>query len=85
MKANPYVVTFHDDADGGPTHLLYLLREYSVCLLRGGERIVEGMIVDTDEYEGTVTVHEYNPISGMSDGPKHTLNVYQDFDEVMYL
>lgn len=85
MRANPYVITFHDEADGGPSHLLYLLREYTVCFMRDGIPIVEGMIAETDDHEGTVTVHEYNPTSGLHDGPKHTLNIYKDFDEVMFL
>lgn len=48
IKANPYVITFDDKADGGPEHLLHLLVEYGVRLYRAGVLVCEGMVKRVD-------------------------------------
>lgn len=76
-----YRITFHRDADGGPQHLLYLLRGYGVVLKKDGVAVAEGTISDTDE---AIQLHAYNEATGMNDGPI-TRVAWEDFDEVMYL
>lgn len=85
MKPNPYNLTFHDEADGGPLYLLYLLREHNIRFRKDGKDIAEGTIVEVNEANNTVTVREYGSDIGIYDGAEHTLNVYEDFDEAMYL
>jgi hypothetical protein len=80
MKANPYVLTFDDDADGGPSHVLWLLRGLTVEFLAGGTVVVVGEISDTSLDGDEVIVV---PVDGYG-SELRTLNIYSDFDEVRY-
>lgn len=85
VKPNPFVITFDDGADGGPAHLLYLLKDF-VCTFSKKRKIVaEGAIVDVDHQHETVLIAEWNPVSGLHDGQRISLNIFGDFDEVRYL
>jgi hypothetical protein len=85
VKPNPFIITFDDEADGGPAHLLYLLKDF-VCAFHKGRKIVaEGAVIDVNHQDETVIVAEWNPISGLHDGQRISLNIYGDFDEVRYL
>lgn len=48
VKPNPYIITFSDDADGGPAHVAYLLKEFNVRFKLRGEVVAEGEIVNTE-------------------------------------
>lgn len=79
-----YRLTFHRDADGGPQHLLWLLRGYNVILKKDGVAIAEGTISDSLDTDEAIEVHAYNEATGLNDGPI-TRIAWEDFDEVMYL
>jgi hypothetical protein len=82
MRANPYVLTFDDDADGGPEHVLWRLLGFVCSFRKDGETIATGSIeiVDNDK----VTVAQWNEESGLHDGEMVTLDIFGDFDEVVY-
>jgi hypothetical protein len=84
VAPDAYRITFHRDADGGPQHLLYLLRGYNVVLKKDGVALAEGMISDNDYTDEFVELHAYNEASGLNDGPVTRL-AWDAFDEVMYL
>ena len=87
MKANPYVITFSDEADGGPTHVLSLLLEYGVDLYKNGNLIVSGMIVSVDEFNNTVGISQFvkdDEGREFLSSDISVFNIYEDFDEVMY-
>jgi hypothetical protein len=79
-----YRITFHRDADGGPAHLLYLLRGYNVVLKKDGVALAEGMISDNDYTDEFVELVAYDEATGLNDGPI-TRVPWDTFDEVMYL
>ena len=84
VKPNPYIISFDDGADGGPDHLLYLLKGCSVRIKNKGEIVCEGMVVESDS--GIVTIAEFCDCCGQTnyDKPK-LLSIFGDFTEVVYL
>jgi hypothetical protein len=83
MKPNPYVLTFSDDADGGPAHVLWSLREFVVEFRKNDQHVAIGAIKDVED--DVVTISCWNHLSNLHDGPDRSLNIYTDFDEVRYL
>lgn len=85
MKANPYpfAITIDDDADGGPAHLLWLLRTYIVSFRLRNEEIARGEIIDVDDT--FVTVAQWDEATGLHDGERIKLQIWDAFDEVRYL
>lgn len=79
-----YRITFHREADGGPQHLLWLLRGYNVVLKKDGVAIAEGTISDNDDTDEFIELLAYNEATGLNDGPI-TRVFWDTFDEVMYL
>lgn len=87
MKANPYVITFSEGADGGPAHLLSLLIEYGVDLYKNGQLVISGMIVSVDEMNDKVGISQFvKDNEGMERLSNDVIffNIYNDFDEVQY-
>lgn len=82
--ADNFRLTFHRDADGGPQHLLWLLRGYNVILKKDGVAIAEGTISDNDYTDKYIELLAYNEATGLNDGPI-TRVLWDTFDEVMYL
>ena len=80
---NPYLITFHDDADGGPAHLLWMLKGFVCQFSKNGKEIVTGEIRDVSDE--TVTIGTYNEDTGLHDKSEVILNTFEDFTEVMYL
>lgn len=81
---NPYHITFHDEAYGGPQHLLYLLTGHVVEFLKQGRSVVVGTV--SEVYDDVVTVKTWNDATNLHDGPTRELSIYDGhFDEVMYL
>lgn len=79
---NPYFITFHADADGGPEHLLWLLREYVVEFRKKGRPVGSGMI--TEVKDGKVSILPWDNDGKYAEEPV-TLDIFSDFDEVVYL
>jgi hypothetical protein len=84
--ANPYVVTFHDSADGGPAHVLWLMKDYAFTFYKKGVLVAEGAILDvvTDRTGEFVVVGEWDAEAGDYTGKRTSLDIYNDFDEVKY-
>lgn len=84
VKANPFVITFHDDADGGPEHVLHLLVGYGVKLRKNGKIVCEGMV---DLVDGNlVYISEFCEHCGrVNDKEPKQFDMTIHFDEVMYL
>lgn len=84
VKPNPYIVSFDDGADGGPDHILYLLKGYSVRIKNKGEMVCEGVVIESDN--DVVTIAEFCDCCGQTnyDKPK-LLRISSDFNEVVYL
>jgi hypothetical protein len=86
MRANPYVLTFDDGADGGPEHLLWVLTGFYCKFMKQGELVFEGVIKEVESSLGEVLVEI--PIDERPDlsGPdrRRLLDIYEDFDEVIY-
>lgn len=81
---SPFDITIHPEADGGPEHLLYLLRDFVVDFRKQGRSVVTGAISKVDN--DTVTVLTWNEAEQLHNGTPMTLNIFgNDFDEVMYL
>lgn len=85
-----YRITIHREADGGPEHLLWLLREYVVEFRKNGKTIATGMIMENNVGNGSrdseyIQCVAFNEATGLHDGETVRLHVYTDFDEVVYL
>jgi hypothetical protein len=85
VKPNPFIITFDAEADGGPAHLLYLLKDFVCAFYKDGTIVAQGAITEVNHDDETVIVSGWNPISGLHDGQTIKLNIYSDFDEVRYL
>ena len=87
-----YRLTFAVDADGGPAHVLYLLKEYVVDFRKDGQPIdptVEAWLVhDVDVNNDLVIVIPWEDATSTGGdgftGPTRTFNISTDFDEVVY-
>jgi hypothetical protein len=92
MRANPFVITFDDDADGGPEHLLSLLEGYGVRLVKDGEIVAEG-ILGKQRYGNTTAFLTLHAFEGETFFPfyPHAEKVWEFpiygevFDEIRYL
>lgn len=76
-KVYPFKLTFDPEADGGPIHLLSLLKDYCVQFKKNGEIVAEGRIDEIDYSNGLVTI---KPLPSLK-----VLSIDHDFDEVVYL
>jgi hypothetical protein len=88
MKANPYVLTFHGEADIGPAHVLYTLIEYAVELRKNGGLIISGLVVDVNVDTDKVSICPWITDENGNEYPSMDVTVfdiYNDFDEVVYL
>lgn len=87
MKANPFVITFADGADGGPVHMLHLLVGFAVEFYRQGELINSGVITRVCEVNGDefVFIQQWCEQCGDYCGGEYGVSVYHTFDEVRYL
>lgn len=84
MKPNPFVVTFDDDADGGPDHFIYLLRDFSVALYKDGDPLVVGQVLTSAE--GTISLATWDEEDSSFSGPTVTYDLWDgSFDELRYL
>lgn len=84
MDANPFSVTIHEDADGGPEHILWLLRSYVFSFRKRGANVVVGKIENV--VNNKITVVKWNDMTQEYDGDQVVMSVFGDeFDEVMYL
>lgn len=82
---DPFIISFHRDADGGPLHVLHLLRGYGVTLMKNGEAVLSGHIVDTADYE-FVRIKKWCDECGDHCGATVDVNLFDGtFDEVVYL
>lgn len=83
--SDPYKITFHQDADGGPTHFLNLLVGYCVRLRKDDETLFD-LLVESADDEGGITGRKFCDCCHEYCGERVTLNTFNgDFDEVMYL
>lgn len=91
VKANPFVITFHDGADGRPEHVLHLLEHvlhllvgYRVTLRKNGKVVCEGNV---DLVDGNlVYISEFCDHCGrVNDKEPKQFDMTIHFDEVMYL
>jgi hypothetical protein len=76
-----YQITIHPDADGGVHHLLHLLTGYSVEFKQHGVAVASGIINGlSEETDGSQYV-------SINDERNDTvlLNIWEDFNEVVYL
>ncbi len=84
MKANPYVLTFDDGADGGPEHVLWVLKGFYCKFMKNGQLVFEGVINEVNDGEVLVEI----PLDERPDlsGPdrRRLLDIFEDFDEVRY-
>lgn len=78
-----YRLVFDEGADGGPTHVLWLLRGYMVTLRKNDVVVASGTVVDSDENDWTVTVQTYTDVHRCENGPVVTVPV-DSFDTVVY-
>jgi hypothetical protein len=88
MKANPYVITFAEGADRGPAHLLGMLVEYAVELRKNGDLIVSGIVVDADPETDKLCISPWTKDDKGHEYPSSDVvffDIYNDFDEVVYL
>lgn len=84
FKPNPFVVTIHDEADGGPVHILSLFTGYCVSIRKNGTTITDALVLGVDDDKITIT--PWNEASREYDGPITSYNIWDGtFDEVMYL
>jgi hypothetical protein len=87
-KETAFTLRFHQEADGGAEHVLWVLEGFVFQFRKNGKVIAEGAIKN-DEYltndEPTIYVSSYNADTGLYDGNVITLKVFGDFDEVIYL
>lgn len=84
VKPNPYIITFHKEAEDGPEHLLHMLIGYGVLLKKNGEPVCEGVIerVSLD----MVTLARFCEHCGRTNiEALRSFDIFEDFDEVMYL
>lgn len=79
----PYTLTFDKGADGGPAHILWLLKEYNLSFYMGGQLVLAGTVVDADDIEYTVTVQTYVDDAWVSKGDVKTIGI-DAFDTVVY-
>jgi len=85
--APAYTLRFHPEADGGPEHLLWTLNGFVLQFKKNSKIVAEGESFH-DTLPGNkpvVQVSAFNEDSGLFDGPTKTLNLYEDFDEIIYL
>ena len=84
FKPNPFVLTFDDEADGGPTHILHLLVGYCVRLRKDGVALADILVTGVDDE--FVAGRPWSEKTADYDGPITFYNVWnKTFDEVMYL
>ena len=82
-----YRITISPEADGGPDHLMLLLRGLVFEFMKEGEPVIVGAIVGTvDDFQGNggVLVSPYNLRTGDYDSHPVTLMFGADFDEAQY-
>lgn len=82
--ATDFRMTFHQDADGGPQHLLYTLRGFCVILKKDGQVVADGEIAHTEYNDEVVELFTRNEETDQYDGPIVRIP-WGTFDEVMYL
>lgn len=84
VKANPYVITFHAEADGGPEHVLQLLVGYGVMIKKNGRVVCEGTVDLVDE--NLLYIAKFCEGCGRVNSDRlEQLDMTKDFDEVVYL
>lgn len=76
-NAFPFVVTIDAEADGGPDHFVYILRDYQVELLSNGLPVAQGKVMPS--FADSITIeNEY--------GETATFDLWNgSFDEIRYL
>lgn len=83
--SDPYKITFSPDADGGPLHVLYLLKGFGVELRKDGAVVHSGLIVSTGEYS-TVRIKRWCEQCDDYCGGTVDVDIFDGtFDEVVYL
>lgn len=84
VKPDPYIISFHVDADGGPQHLLHMLKGYGVSLKKDGKVVGEGIVTEVND--DIVTIAQFCDCCNQTnyDKPKD-FDMLNDFNEVMYL
>ena len=83
VRPNPYIISFSDEADGGPEHFVYLMKEYRVRFKKKGELVSEGEIHNVEHD----VVEFYEHCECCDQLKKHilrTLVMGDDFDEIEY-
>jgi len=83
VTTKPYTLMFDKEADGGPAHILYLLREYNLSFYMNGQLIVSGIVVDADDNQYTVTVQTYTDELWSNKGEIVEVGI-DSFDTVVY-
>lgn len=80
----PYAITFDDWADGGPEHLLELLKDYNVMLLLRNAPVVSGRIDSVDD--GHVEISPWCDQCRDFSATTKRFGIFDGtFDEVRYL
>lgn len=79
----PYTLTFDREADGGPAHILWLLKEYNLSFYMNGKLVLAGTVIDADDNDYTVTVQTYTDEAWTSEGDVKTIGI-DAFDTVVY-
>ena len=82
MKPNPYVLTFDDNADRGPEHLLSLLTEFYLTFRKDGKVVASGQL--NEVIDSVAVVQEWSDTDGAFTGVTHYIDIDGDFDEVIY-
>ena len=84
FKPNPFVLTIHDEADGGPVHILSLFIDYCVSIRKNGVTLTDAIVLDVTVDE--IIVRTWNEKAQDYTGPIAAYNIWSGiFDEVMYL
>lgn len=85
VRANPFVITFDDDADGGPAHFVYLLKGFAARLKKNGVVVAEGLVGEIDPFGEKVPVRLWNEKDRDYNGPTVIVDIWTDIDEINYL
>lgn len=82
-EQHSYKLIFDKYADGGPPHILWLLRGYNMTFLRDGEKIAWGTVVSSSDIDWTVDIQTYTDDQWTVHGPIVTISI-DSFDTVVY-
>lgn len=83
VKPNPYIITFSDDADGGPEHVAHLFKEFNVKFKLRNEVVAEGEIVDV-EHDLVIYNKRCECCDQLILGNQQVIIMGEEFDEIEY-